>query len=378
MKVLFLSVTAGQGHHQAARATMEALSKHDVDCVMLDTFEYIDPMLSEPIARGYLISTKLTPKVYGKMYRMAEAMEKSNAKISLSKLMSSILSKKLISILKDYRADVIVCTHIFAAQLVSHLQDMGLLKAKTIGIVTDFTMHPFWEDTNIDYYITASTQLNNQAIKKGIPIEKIKPIGIPIFEKFSTKNSKDMVREKLGFADKTTVLVMSGSMGYGNVIDIVRQLDTLKMDLQIVSVCGSNKRLKRKIDNLNLCKTVHNFGFVNNIDEIMDASDCIVTKPGGLTVSESMAKRLPMLLINPIPGQEDRNAEFLLNNGLAMKISDRFPVDESVYQLLCDGWRKKHIEAMMAEAGKPFAARDLSDLIIELCKASNAEAKIAF
>jgi len=366
MKVLFLSVTAGQGHHQAARAAMESLAKHKAECLMLDTFEYINPVLSESIARGYLISTKFTPKVYGRIYRMAESIEKNNAKISVSKLISSILSKKLITFLREYNADVLVCTHIFSAQIVSQLQATGLIKSKTIGIVTDFTMHPFWEDTCLDYYITASPQLTYQAMKKGIPPEKVKATGIPIFEKFAVKNNKSDARRNLSLDDKTTVLVMSGSMGYGNVTDSIRQLDGLKMDLQIISVCGNNKMLKRKIDNLQTCKKVFSYGFVDNVDELMDASDCIVTKPGGLTVSESMAKCLPMLLVNPIPGQEDRNAEFLLNNGLAMKVSDRFPVDETVYQLLCDGWRRSHIEAMMSEAGKPDSSRQLAELILGL------------
>ena len=136
------------------------------------------------------------------------------------------------------------------------------------------------------------------------------------------------------------------------------------MDLQIISVCGSNKSLKKKIEKAKTNNKIYNFGFVDNVDVLMDASDCIVTKPGGLTVSESLAKCLPMLLVNPIPGQEDRNVEYLLNNGLAMKVSDRFPVDETVYQLLCDGWRRKHLEQMMKEAGKPNSSSDFVKLIL--------------
>ena len=364
MKVLFLSVTAGQGHHQAAKAAMEVLGEQNIESMMLDTFEYINPVLSESIARGYLISTKFTPKVYGRIYHMAEAIEKNNAKISVSKLISSILSKKLVTFLREYNMDVIVCTHIFAAQIVSYLQSAGMLKARTIGIVTDFTMHPFWEDTCLDYYITASSQLTYQAEKKGIPREKVIPTGVPIFKKFAGKNDKTLMRGVLGIRDILTVLVMSGSMGYGNVTETIRHIDSLDMELQIISVCGNNKALKKRIENLPTRNKIFNYGFVDNVDILMDASDCIVTKPGGLTVSESLAKRLPMLLVNPIPGQEDRNAEFLLNNGLAMKVSDRFPVDETVYQLLCDGWRRRHLLEMMAEAGKPNASEDLAQLIM--------------
>ncbi|MBZ4646947.1 MAG: processive 1,2-diacylglycerol beta-glucosyltransferase [Petroclostridium sp.] len=365
MRVLFLSVTAGQGHHSAAKAVMDYLNERNVECTMLDTFEYINPILSESIARGYLISTQFTPAVYGKLYRLAEKKEKSDAKFSISKLTSSILSRKLVTYIRDYSPDVIVCTHIFSAQIITELKEKNL-GAKTIGIITDFTIHPFWEDTDLDYYITASELLNHQAEKKGIPIEKIKATGIPIHMKFSKKIDQAEARRLLEVEDKTTIFVMSGSMGYGNVIKIIRQLDELDMDFQIISVCGNNKGLKRKIDHLKSKKKIYNYGFVNNVDVIMDAANCIVTKPGGLTVSESLAKRLPMILINPIPGQEDRNVEFLLNNGLAVKTSPTFPIDEAVFQLMLNDWRQQNLKEMIKYIGKPNASKDLGDFIIEL------------
>jgi len=368
MKVLFLSVTAGQGHHQTAKAAMDYLMEKNVDCVMLDTFEYINPILSESIARGYLISTQFTPAVYGKLYRLAEKKEKNNSSFSISNLTSSILSRKLVSYIYEYKPDVIVCTHIFAAQIISHLQSKKVIKAKTIGIVTDFTIHPFWEDTDLDYYITASELLNHQASKKGIPVEKIRATGIPIHTKFANKISKPEARALLGIEDKTTVFVMSGSMGYGNVGKIIRKIDNLDMDFQIISVCGHNKRLKKRIDLLKSRKKIYNYGFVDNVDIMMDAANCIVTKPGGLTVSESLAKGLPMILINPIPGQEDRNVDFLLNNGLAVKISSTYPIDEALYQLLSNEWKRDHLQKGIQYIGKPNSSKDLGDFIISLCE----------
>jgi processive 1,2-diacylglycerol beta-glucosyltransferase len=370
MRVLFLSVTAGHGHHQAAKAVMNYLEEQNVACTMLDTFEYINPILSESIARGYLISTQFTPAVYGRLYRLAEKKEKNNAKFSISKLTNSILSRKLITYIREYDPDVIVCTHIFAAQIITQLRGKNL-RARTIGIITDFTIHPFWEDTDLDYYITASELLHRQAIKKGIPAEKIKATGIPIHMKFSKKISQSEARRILGLEDKTTIFVMSGSMGYGNVVKGIRQLDKLDMDFQIISVCGNNKRLKKKIDKLKTKKKIYSYGFVDNVDVIMDASSCIVTKPGGLTVSESLAKGLPMILINPIPGQEDRNVEFLLNNGLAMKTSPTFPVDEAVFQLMVNEWKQQNLREMIKYIGKPNASKDLGDFIIQMMHNEN-------
>ena len=258
-----------------------------------------------------------------------------------------------------------MCTHIFAAQIISYMQNKGDLRAKTIGIVTDFTIHPFWEDTNLDCYVIANELLIHQAAKKGISINKIAPIGT-IHTKFSKKMNVSEARELLGVEDKTTIFVMSGSMGYGKVEKVIQEIDSLDLDLQIISVCGNNKSLKKKIDEMDIRKKIYNFGFVDNVDIIMAASDCIVTKPGGLTVSESLAKGIPMILINPIPGQEDRNVEFLLNNGLAIKIRETYPIDEAIYQLMNNDWRRYHLQAMVQKVGRPNATRDLGELIIKM------------
>ena len=363
MKVLFLSVTAGQGHNQTGKAAMECLREQSIECTMLDTFEYINPILKKSISQGYLISTKLTPALYGRMYRLAEKLEKNNVKMNINRLTNTVFAKKLKYYILGYDPDVIVCTHIFSAQILTLIAKKARLKARTIGIVTDYTIHPFWEETDLDYYIIANELLTRQAVKKGIPEERLKPIGIPIYKKFADKISTEEARTLLNIENKNTVLVMSGSMGYGDVIKIIKQLDKLDFDFQILSVCGSNESLKEKIDDMSIGKKIYNYGFVNNVDIMMDASNCIITKPGGLTISESMAKGLPMALINPIPGQEDRNVEFLLNNGLAMKISSTFPVDEAVYQLLSNTDKVQTMISRINKIARPNASMDLCNFI---------------
>jgi processive 1,2-diacylglycerol beta-glucosyltransferase len=365
LKVLFLSVTAGQGHNQAGKAAMEPLLDKNVDCVMLDTFEHINPLLKDTISQGYLLSTKLTPALYGRIYRLAEKLESNNIKMSISKLTNSVFAKKLAAYISDYKPDVIVCTHIFAAQILTQIRYKGIM-VKSIGIVTDYTIHPFWEETDLDYYIIANELLTRQAVKKGIPEENIKPLGIPIHKKFSKKISREEARAILNIENKDTILVMSGSMGFGKVTGIIRHLDKLDMDFQILSVCGNNATLRGKIDEMQLNKKIYNFGFVYNVDIMMDAANCIVTKPGGLTISESMAKGLPMAIVNPIPGQEDRNAEFLLNNGLAVKITKTFPIDEAVYQLLSNNDKVQTMISRMNKLARPNASEDLADFILSL------------
>jgi len=188
MKVLILTVTAGHGHNQAAAVIMDYLKERNVECEVLDTYEYINPILSESVAKGYLISTKFTPAVYGKLYHIAEKRERSNKKLSISTLINAILSKKLTGFLHEYDPDVIVCTHIFAAQIISYLQKKGTIRAKTIGIVTDFTIHPFWEDTDLDCYVTASELLTHQAAKKGIDVIKLLPLAFLFIQNLARKS----------------------------------------------------------------------------------------------------------------------------------------------------------------------------------------------
>ena len=366
MKVLLLTVTAGHGHTQAAKVIMECLENNGAQCKLLDTLEYINPILGESVDKGYLYSTRFTPNVYGRIYDAVDSRDKTDGKFSISHIMNKLLSKKLITFLEDFKPDIVVCTHVFAAQIINYLQKKGTIDTISLGIVTDFTIHPFWEDTDLDYYVTANELLTWQASKKGIVTKKILPIGIPLHPKFGTKTNPSEAREALGLDDKTTIFIMSGSMGYGDLESSIMDLDMVDMDFQIISVCGNNKTLKKKIDQLVLRKRIYNFGFVDNIDIIMDAADCIITKPGGLTTSESLAKRIPMILINPIPGQEERNMEFLLNNGLAIMITETYPLDEALYQLMNNPWRRKFMIQMAEKFGKPNATRDLCNHILSI------------
>ncbi len=365
MKVLILTITAGQGHNQAAKTLSDYLSRNQgVQAETLDAFEYINQGLKEIVSRGYLMSAKRLPQIYGKAYRMAEKRDSDNGYIM--RATSSIMAKKLIGFVEEFDADVIVCTHVFAAMLVTDIEKKFKRDIKTIGIITDFTVHPYWEETELDYYVTANEFLTNQAIKKGIAEERVLPIGIPIDPKFMDCQGKAQAREMLGIDDKRTVLVMSGSMGYGKVARMVKGLDGSDMDFQIISVCGNNQKLKKRIDKMKKKHKIYNYGFTDKVNLMMDAADCIVTKPGGITSSEALAKGLPMIIANPIPGQEDRNVEFLMNNGAAFKVSSTFPVDEAIYQMFTNETRFNQLKEISQVLGKPESTLKIVDLCLRV------------
>lgn len=365
MKCLVMSVKAGFGHHSTGQAVMDYLSQNGFECEMLDTFEYINPILGESISNGYLFSTKHFPEIYGKAYASLDKHEESYDKHSLVAILSKMVSKKINEYISEFKPDVVIGTHSYACLLMTYLKEKGQLKCPTFGIVTDFTVHPFWESTNIDYYVTPHSLLNNQMNKKGIPTEKILPFGIPIKNKFTTKLSKTEARDELGIEDKFTILIMMGSMGFGNITKHLEKIDNLKEDFQILCICGNNEKTKKQIEKTTWKKNIKAYGFVNNVELFMDAADCIITKPGGLTTSEFLAKKLPAIIMNPIPGQEDRNMEFLVNSGAAIMATPTFPVDESLYEIMNNDWRLELLRKSVEQIGKPNSTRDFCEFIIK-------------
>ena len=368
MKVLIMSVKAGYGHHSTANALKEYFEELGVQCEMLDTFEYINPTLADSIDNGYLFSTKYIPKIYGRAYDMMDKREEKYDKRSLISVLSRIVSHKLKDFIKAYNPDVIIGTHSYACMVMTYLREEKMLSSLLIGIITDFTVHPFWESTNLDFYVTADKMLDNQMRKKGIPKEKILPFGIPIRKNFTQKIPKIDARAKLGLEDKTTLLIMMGSMGFGNIIKEIEEIDEFDFDFQIICVCGRNKKMYKEISARKWNKKIVVFGFADNVDLLMDASDCIITKPGGLTTSEFLAKQIPAIIMNPIRGQEDRNTEFLVNNGAAIMVTKTFRLDEALFEVLNNDWRLDVLKESVTHLGKPNSTKDLCEFIIHTVK----------
>ena len=363
MKALILSVKAGYGHHSTGLAMKACFESHGIECEMLDTLEYINRFLGEGVQDGYLLATKYMADAYGKVYSSLDKKEEPRKEYSPEVVISKFLSKKLEKYMIEYAPDFVVGTHSYAAVLISILKNRGVLSCPTFGVVTDFTVHPFWESTDLDYYILPDALLTSSAVRKGIDAEKILPYGIPIREKFSVKNDKAAAKRLLGLTSEPVVLVMMGSMGFGDMTEVIKVCDDFAGNFQMVVICGSNEKARQAIDERAWKKRVRCLGFVENVDEYMDASDIIITKPGGLTTSEAMAKRLPLILMNPIPGQEERNMEFLVNSGSAMMITKTFTVENALYQFFESPWRRKTMEEAVANVGKPDSTQRLYDFI---------------
>lgn len=369
MKALILSISTGQGHHATGQAVQNAFRDKGVECETLDAYEYIEPILSHLVSKGYLLSTAYARKISSKLYDMVMKKNKPLKKYSVPKITNTVWAKDLTEYIEKSNPDVIICTHVLSAILVHIMKEKNWLKPAvvTAGIVTDFTLHPLWEEASlIDYYVTPTDLLEFQMEKKGLDPAKMLPIGIPIKPKFSERTDRLEARTKLGLdPHKTTILLMSGSMGYGRIDESIERLDRLNFDFQVIVVCGNNKKMYKKVKSLSTAKRFDIYGYVDNVDLMMDAADCIITKPGGITTSEAMAKGLPMIMVNPIPGHEMRNAEFMLNNGLALYATKSFPLDEAVFSLLQHPERISFLRATIEIYARQDSAQHLCDFLIQ-------------
>ena len=363
-----MSVKAGYGHHSTAQAMISVFEEMGWECEMMDVFKEISPDLSESINDWYGFATKYLKNIYGKVYCNMAKREDPYPSLSPLQITSKIISTKMRKSVEEYRPDVVIGTHSFAAMIMSVLRSKSSITCPTIGIVTDFMIHPLWESTDIDYYVLPSSMLKLQMMKKGIPENKIIATGIPVKREFSLRTDKTEARKKLGIPDKKTVLVMMGSMGFGNMEKFMNELDCCRDDFTVLCVCGTNEKMKNEISSKLWRKNVKVYGFVNNVHEMMDTADILITKPGGLTTSEALAKGLPCVITNPIPGQEDMNMEFLVNNGCAIMVSDTYRIDEAMYWLFNFDWRIDLMKQAVSHMGKPNAARDLYEFVHELTK----------
>lgn len=374
MRILLLTVTAGYGHHATAQALSALFQERGAETEVVDIYDYISRFVKRAIAQGYLLSSKYTPELYRRFYDQRTKnrnVEKLN-KMNMAKLVNSLGAYRFEHCVDDFEPDAIVCTHVLAAYLISVMKARGMVDVPCIGIVTDYCIHPYWEDVvNIEGVVTASELITHAAIKRGIRQERILPFGIPIHPKFNEEISREAACAQLGLDPaRPTVLVMGGSMGYGNNRKVVQQIAAAGPDFQILAVCGNNKRALRRLQHMSReelgCCTLVPMGFVDNVHVLMSASDCIVTKPGGLTTSEAIAKGLPMILVNPIPGQEERNVEFLLNNGMASLVTKTFPLDDALYHLFHNPMRLCTIREMIRAVGHPDASERLVDYVLQL------------
>lgn len=354
MRVLILSCNTGGGHNSAAKAIQEVLNTRNDQAQMKDTLAFTSKAFSNIICDTYVGLVKHTPKLFGLLYN-------SNKKITYDKKVHSVSyqgnvvgSKKIAEYIKDEKIDAVICTHFMAAQALNHLVKHKKVSVPFFFVATDYSITPMLEEAPLvskifcPHFDSVYTYLN-----KGIPEDKLICTGIPVSKVFLEPKDREGARKKFGIgADEKAILVMTGSMGFGDSQIIVQQL--LKRSdekTRVVLICGNNKKLYEKVQKtLGNDKRLILVGFTNEVSAYMDACDIILTKPGGLSSTEALVKGIPIVHTSPIPGCETENADFFMGHHFSLCAHTTMEVVEESLRLLRDDFLRKQI----IEAQKHF------------------------
>lgn len=368
-KALIFYISRYSGHYHAASAIESGIKKvaGNVEVEKINALGYTNPILGTIINKAYMEVIKKKPSIWGHIYDNPDFMKKTKrAREALHRFNMSKIKK----LLEAHSPDIVFCTQAFPCGMVADYKRSSGDKTPLIGILTDHAPHSYWLFNEVDYYVVPSKETAQALERKGVSSSKIREYGIPVDPRFSQTHDKESIMKTLGLDDENpAILIMGGSQGLGSVEGVVRSLLTDKEHkYQLMVVTGSNKKLRSKLTRLNKRKgagKIRILSFVDNIDELMEASDIIITKAGGMTTAESMVKALPMLVVNPIPGHERMNTDYLVEKGAAIEIEDFSKIHETVNELFDSKGMLKRMKENAKQLAKPNSALDIAKLVLE-------------
>lgn len=323
-RALILSASFGEGHRQASYALKEMLMKSypGIQVEVIDYIHKLNPAFNRFAQFVYIQGIKHVPNVYGFFYKHINRIPTNSAIGKQLTYIGGIIGrKKLLEFIRQYEPEVIIHTFPSSAGALSEMKREGLVEIPSVTVITDYAIHRQWIHQNTDLYFAGSMEVGEQLQAEGVSPEKIRITGIPVRQEFYRSFDKDALYRKYGLEpNKKTVLVMGGAFGVSeNITQLSQFLFSIEEEIQIIVVAGRNRRLYTHIQELaeGARNPVLLFGFMDKVAEIMTISDLMITKAGGLTTTEGIAMRLPMLFFKPIPGQEMSNAEYLKQKGVA-------------------------------------------------------------
>ena len=367
-KILLLYISEDSGHHCASIAIERALCKLSpgIETSNLNLFNYTNPIMEKVINCAYMSVVKRKPEIWDYLYdnpKVLRQVQKLRDRIHRSN------TGKLKALLDEFKPDGVICTQAFPCGLIADYKKTALLEVPLIGVLTDYAPHSYWIFDNVDRYIVPSHETGKKLTENGIEPSRIMEYGIPLEAKFSEKLDKDAIAARMAL-DKgaSTILVMGGTQGLGPIKELVALLDRSHLKLNTIIACGTNKKLYRWLMRRagHFRKRTVILPYADNVDELMEVSDMIVTKPGGITTAEALAKGLPMLIVNPLPGQEAMNTKFLLSEGVAVKAQEPVDVATLLEELLYHKAKLRLMSEKARNLSKPDSAVRIASLVLEL------------
>ncbi|MCK5306162.1 MAG: glycosyltransferase [Candidatus Omnitrophica bacterium] len=363
-RLIFLYSTRDSGHWYAASAVEKAVRAMDNNVQTLDveTLRFISPKLGELAHKAYVGLVRRNNRIYDYLWDN-QRVYRGTSRLKMA--IQHFNQNKFRELFCRFRPDVAICTQALPCGIISKLKGTTDIPFKIAAVITDYDVHSYWIYDNVDYYMVATSEIKKKLSKRGVSAAKIKVTGIPVSPSFNRKTNKAAAKKKLGIDKELPVVsIMSGSLGLGPVQKVVRCINRIKEKCRILVLAGRNMKVKKKLETLSkkLSKPLTVYGYVDNIDEIMDASDLLITKPGGITVTEALVKNLPMVLHNFIGGQETRNCRFLIKGGAAVEARSIRQLSSVVSDLL------GHPEKLndLSKRAKLFCRPDASSLIANI------------
>ena len=372
LRILIATVTAGAGHVQAAAALEEAWRQlRPQDALQrLDVLDFTPRLYRKMYVEGYVKLVEHAPDLWAHVFKKTDNPILVRKLARIRRTLAHQTANKIMRRLQKFKPHVVLCTHYMPLEI------MGRFKAKarreplpvTVSVVTDFEAHALWMEPAVDLYCVAADETKARLVARGAPPEAVAVTGIPVAAKFSSPVDPGQVRRRLGLRDDLpTLLVLSGGFGLGPVAQILSELNKLEQPLQLLVVCGRNEELRRELALQDHRHPAHVLGFVSNMQELMAVSELVITKPGGLTTSEALAMGKPIFVLNPIPGQEAANSDFLLEHGAAAKANR---MEDLPYRLgkLLGSPKLAEMAAAARALGKPQAAADICRQVLKRVK----------
>lgn len=357
-KILIVYATAGAGHRKAAEAIYKEAQKRNLQVTLVDILDFTSSLLKYIYSEGYIFLIKRFIFLWRIIFYLSDNLS-GIFKIP-SRLFNQCAYARYLRFLQKERFDLIISTHFMATEITAYVKEK--LNTKLVNVVTDFCMHSLWFEKKADKYCVASDFVRDKLISFGVSDEKIVFTGIPIDEVFSTSFSRNETAAKLGVAaDLFSLLIMTGEIGMGPIAKII---DMLKNDVQILVVCGRNKKLYDELKKIN-APNLKIFGLVNNIHELMSVADVIITKPGGMTTSEALAKNLPMIFFAIIPGQESGNAKIIQGYGAGIIAKDAAKIEDAVLELKNSPQKLLSYKENTMRISHPDAAAKILDIALK-------------
>ena len=362
--VVVLSAAAAAGHLRAADALAAAFEAKGISAHHLEVLRYTNPIFRKIYSDLYVELMTRQPDFLGWMYKALDRpWQFQKRRLALNRLNTG----PFVKLLKQENPKLTLCTHFLPAEILVHLRKRRILDIPIGVVVTDWDAHAMWLLRNVDWYFVACEETKVYLSALGIPPESIYVTGIPIDPVFEIEKPKRESRIRLGLdPDRTTLLVSVGGFGVGPVESLVRAIQEIRHPIQVVIICGRNARLEGRLKTLP--ETRHPMkviGFTGEMDSWMAASDLLVGKSGGLTSSEALARGLVLVVVNPIPGQEERNSDHFLEEGVAIRCNNLPALPFKIDTLLADKERFSRMRQAVKRLARPHAASEIVSIVLD-------------